>query len=805
MCLRACSYRPSKAWLRLYEAASEFLQAIAARTPLVLLMDDLQWADSATLDLLVHVARRTRKTPVLFVGAYRPGEAEDNPASQRTAAELARKRLLVEWTVTPLPEDEIAALAGSRLQAQIRADIARHLTEQSEGNPFVAEELLRMWIETGALIQQEQDWRLHRLTQHHLLPPGILATVRQRIALLSGAVVAVLRVAAIIGRTFDVSLLAKVMKQDPGEVEKLVLVAAAARLVREVRPGVFRFVHDTIREVLYQQIGSTERFHRHGAIGRALEAAQATSDSHRVTGLAFHFARSTDTVRGVTYSRQAADGAFAGYAFREAMAHCQAALELLTDDDPLRGELLLRLADSALVAEAQDEAQSAYATARHWFEERDDRSSAAVAAHGLAQVYCRQEALDEAQRALEAARCLLGDAINPEMVRILVDLADLRGSSLSDYEAGLSLAQRALGMARELSDRRAEASALRTAGRHHVLNNQLPQGVPMLEGALNLLVAENDVANAADCCAALANAYHWSGQSRRSLDLTERRVDLAQRAHDLYQLRHVYSWGIFMGTVLGEWQIAESMFARQQPIVERLLGQEPAAFLHVCRGFYLYHRGRYKEACDWLTRGPTAYRAFGTDSLAWHLGLLGLTDMAMDDFRAARRCLDEQEELIAALPPQNFQRGCALVIMANTVAVMQDRERAARYYPILEEFSGLHFWLLVDRGLGSLALLLADLRRAANHLETAHATTKGAGLLPELGRTLVLQGPSWRFTWSSFRTRRSTGSSTPGITRTGTSPSTPPTSSCAALPDRRQSGEIRALVPVMSITAAWPV
>jgi DNA-binding NarL/FixJ family response regulator len=263
--------------------------------------------------------------------------------------------------------------------------------------------------------------------------------------------------------------------------------------------------------------------------------------------------------------------------------------------------------------------------------------------------------------------------------------------------------------------------------------------MPMLEEALDLLVAENDVANAAECCAALANAYHWSGQSRRALALTERRVELAQRAHDVYHQRHVYSWGIFMGTVLGDWSTAESMFTRQLPVVERLLGQEPTAFLQVCRGFYLYHRGRYQEACDRLTRGLVAYRAFGTDSLAWHLGLLGLTDAARGDFRAARRCLDEQEELIAALPPQNFQRGCALVMMANTAAAMRDRERAARYYPLLAVFSGLHFWLLVDRGLGALALSLGEYARAAHHLEAAHATTTDAGLRPELARTLVLQ------------------------------------------------------------------
>jgi DNA-binding CsgD family transcriptional regulator len=99
--------------------------------------------------------------------------------------------------------------------------------------------------------------------------------------------------------------------------------------------------------------------------------------------------------------------------------------------------------------------------------------------------------------------------------------------------------------------------------------------------------------------------------------------------------------------------------------------------------------------------------------------------------------LDEREELIAALPAQNFQRGCAFVIMAGTAAAMRDRERAARYYPLLEPFTGLHFWFLVDRGLGGLARCLGDYERAQRHLDAAIVTERRAGLLPELARTLV--------------------------------------------------------------------
>jgi predicted ATPase len=143
---------PEQARLRLYDAMSEFLLAIAAATPLVLVMDDLQWADSATLQLLVHLARRARHAPLLFLGAYRPGEAAEIPAFQRTVAELTRQRLLVGRELAPLTAHEITGLAEDQLRGRVRAEIGDHLAEMSEGNPFVAEELLRTWVETGDLI-----------------------------------------------------------------------------------------------------------------------------------------------------------------------------------------------------------------------------------------------------------------------------------------------------------------------------------------------------------------------------------------------------------------------------------------------------------------------------------------------------------------------------------------------------------------------------------------------------------------------------------------------------------------------------
>jgi predicted ATPase len=107
---------PEQARLRLFDAISDFLKAIALRQPVVLLFDDLQWTDAATSDLLLHISRRNRTAPVLIFGAYRPGDADDNIALQHALAELGRRHLLAGvLDVEPLSDDDTRALAESQL------------------------------------------------------------------------------------------------------------------------------------------------------------------------------------------------------------------------------------------------------------------------------------------------------------------------------------------------------------------------------------------------------------------------------------------------------------------------------------------------------------------------------------------------------------------------------------------------------------------------------------------------------------------------------------------------------------------
>src|SRR2546423_10772673 len=151
-------FPPEQARLRLYEALGAFLAGIGAPHTLVLTLDDLHWADSASLDLLCHLARSRLNAHLLVLGAYRESEIDGNPALVYTVAELSRQRMLTTVVVDPLSLAEVGMLAEGRLGGSLSPAVNGLLHAHSEGNPFFAEELLESWIESGALVQEHQQW-----------------------------------------------------------------------------------------------------------------------------------------------------------------------------------------------------------------------------------------------------------------------------------------------------------------------------------------------------------------------------------------------------------------------------------------------------------------------------------------------------------------------------------------------------------------------------------------------------------------------------------------------------------------------
>lgn len=723
---------------RLYEAVGLFLASIAAAAPLVLFLDDLQWADAASLDLLSHIARHQSASRLFIVGAYRMEEVSEHPALERALVAFHRLRLFTPIVLGALAEGEVGLLAAQALGAAVEPEVRRLLALHSEGNPFFAEELLRAWQESEVIALEQQRWVL-RVPLPDTLPASVVGLIRQRLLRFSPETVDLLRASAILGRTFDSSLLAEILGQEQERIEEQLWEAVRAGLLRATASGSFTFSHDKIRECLYAEVTPVRLRRLHGFIGRALEARDARGSAQQLADLAFHFARSGDRERGVSYSRRAAEQAARASALDDAVLYYQTALNLLEPQDRQRGPLLLRLGEAALLAGNEQMGVSSFESALAWFRQQHDQQAAARAAHGLGRALARLEAHAAARAAFETALTLPGDAPGPAFVEALVDLGTLLAVSLGQQAEGIACGQRALDLANRLGGERLQATANRAVGNLLMRDNQLATAIPLLEQALALAEALDDPAEAAECCACLTLAYCWSGHIQRSVEITRKRLMFAQRCHEPYQARHIYPWLAALALAQGNLAEAERFTVEAEAVVARLVSQEPRAFVSHGRGFLAYYRGEYAAAEAHFQQAIDVFRTLGPGVLVWYLGMLGLAQLAQGKEEEALACLREVEALLTTQPEGAMLVADAVADLAQIAIGLKDRERAARYYQQLLSFQGIFVDVLVDRLLGALQTLLGDWSKAQEHLAVAEATARQEGLRPELAWTLAAQ------------------------------------------------------------------
>jgi DNA-binding CsgD family transcriptional regulator len=731
------SYRlpPEQAQLRLYEAIGHFLAAIAAPSGLLLILDDLQWADPATLELLVYIARQQSQSRLLMLGAYRVDEADARPEFQNAMVELDRLRSLRTIRLQPLKPDALESIATSMLAGEIDPGVRELLFDQSEGNPFYAEELLRGWQETGTLKFHRGRWMLgeHQATG---APPGVARAIRHRLIRLPPDDLDLLRTAAIIGRAFDLELLAEVVGGDLEATEARLQSALAAGIVQDADDGSYRFSHDMIRECLYDDVTPVRRRRLHGFIGRVLEMRPGAMPAQRLADLAFHFGRSGDRERGASYAMQAGQQAMALFATEEAQQAFRTALDLIEPGDPRRGELSMAWGEAASLAGHERAATLAFEQARHWFRTRGEREREAEAAYRLGQSWWRQEDVARAETALHDAAALVGEAKTPLAVDIFVEIGGLVGGSLHQHAVGIAWAQRSLSVAEELGDPRLQAKANRTLGNLQARAGKLIAGVDALESALQQAIASGDPMEAAECCASYVPILFWLGRMRRAEAVTRLQWGFAEQCHDPYQLRHIHIWLAILSGLQGRIAETETEFDHAEAIVSRMASPEPMAWLQFCRGTMALVLGDLTSAVEQLERSIATFRAIGPGALIWYLGTLGFTYARLGWREKARAIGAEVMALLDALPAGTTPPGEPIGYL-GALGLALDEPRFVDYaYARLIATEARFVDMLTDRLLGEIELRRGNWDSASARLAAADAFARQEGFVSELALTL---------------------------------------------------------------------
>ncbi len=336
----------------LFAAVVRLLAKASEDQPVVLVLEDLQWADRGSLLLLRHLIAADQIMRVLVIATYRDGELSRNHPLVETLAALHRQSGVSRIAMTGLDDTGVLSLmeaAAGQAMDDAGVTLAHAVHSETDGNPYFVSEVLRHLSETGAIYQDPAGrWTAQGPPEQIALPESVRVVIGARVGRLGPAAEHVLSVAAVIGRDFDLELLARATGSPEEEVLDILDAAAAVALVRELTnaPGRYIFAHALVQHTLYEDLGPTRRARAHRQVAEGLEGLCGERPGARVGELARHWFNATqpvDLMKAIEYSRQAADAALIGLAPDDALRYYSQALDIFARADEVDDELGLDL------------------------------------------------------------------------------------------------------------------------------------------------------------------------------------------------------------------------------------------------------------------------------------------------------------------------------------------------------------------------------------------------------------------------------------------------------------------------------
>ena len=316
---------------RMLREMLEALDSVCAAAPVVLVLEDLHWADDSTLDLVAALLRRREPARLLLLGTYR---SEGGPPVVELAHELGVRGLCEELPVGRLGRAAVAAHLQARFPSAPLPDrLAEALVRRSGGNPLFMRNLLDHWLAEGTLTERGGAVALARAPAalEAGLPPTLHAHIRDQLERLPAEDAELLGAASVAGRDFSVDTLAAALDRDREAVAtRCAELARRTRLI-ERSDGGHAFQHDLHREVLYELLPADARVRLHARVGAHLADSYGLAASAMAAELGFHFVAGRDPERAVRFLRLAAERAFGRNAHAEGIRHLRAALDAAAD------------------------------------------------------------------------------------------------------------------------------------------------------------------------------------------------------------------------------------------------------------------------------------------------------------------------------------------------------------------------------------------------------------------------------------------------------------------------------------------
>jgi predicted ATPase/class 3 adenylate cyclase len=627
-----------------WNSFSEFIGRAAQAQPLLLVLEDLHWADESTLLLTEYLAPLLPEMPVLVLGTYRDVEVDLQHPLARVIGQLGRRRLVERINLRRLSYDGVRAMLRALAGQPAPDQLVRIVDRETEGNPFFVEEVYLHLVESGALLDEHGRLRRDMRLDEVSVPESIRLVLGQRLGRLASSTREVLVAAAVTGRMFASELVGAVAEAGPDQLVDAFDEAERARLITSgTTAGELMFSHELIRQTLLSGVSVIERERLHQLAAGAVSRLYSDDLEAHAGELAYHLSlagRAGDRDSLVHYLTIAGERAFDAAAFDDAVGYFEKALSLMPNDDQLgRARLLERLAMTLRSVGRWQEALARMNDALDRYQTLGQLE--AIGRLGWAMVYQLVwtarfvEGVQVGQRTLAA----LGNIVSADKARLLSALA-FAISVGSDYAAATATFNQARALAEQVGNERAMADVLHMQTIHHFVYAEFAEGVRVGLRAAETFERESALWDLCSVQAFVIFEDGYLGSREQATRLADKALALAERLGHLGAAFLVLSDRIRVAAMLGDLPQVEALGPQIVDIGER--GGLPWRYFgHLYLGLAAHRRGKAGRAEAHLRNAvelepPGAFAGQSAAVLARHLAYDGRADEVMELFESAR-------------------------------------------------------------------------------------------------------------------------------------------------------------------------
>jgi class 3 adenylate cyclase/tetratricopeptide (TPR) repeat protein len=674
----------------LFNSITDFLTRASHMQPLLLVLEDLHWADEPSLLLLRHLAERIAELPILLIGTYRDVELDVDRPLARTLEELVRRRLVHRIALSRLPKEGVATMLRVLAGREPPSTLVEAVFSETEGNCFFVEEVFQHLLEEGKLFDQTGEWRTEVRIGEVDVPEGVRLVLGRRLARLSEGARRALGGAAVIGRNFTFELVEALGEVSTDSLLDGIEEAHRARLLSSSEDAFqarFTFAHELIRQTLLTGLSLPRRQRLHLRVADAIERVHARDLDVHIADMAHHLYQAgaaADPERAVHYLVLSGDRAMEGAAFEDAFRSYDRAAGLQPEDDlRARADLLVKLGFALRALNRNDEAIASWRQALDRYADLGDSQAAGQVCWDislqLGWAGYPVESIEFMQRGL----AVVGEERNPLRGSLLALSGGIFGY-LGDREGGMEMMEESFAIAAETADDALKAYAI---GSKAIIDYAyMDHGTIVREAETNEAIVRAS-ASPWDLASYLS-ILQWSllavGRIDEAVAMQQELQPLADRiGYFVAQILAERLEGVLAYRGSGDLAAYEK-FARRD--LERCTAAD-VAWISNSYGFLSaigLWRGRLDDALEYATlaidREPPGGFSGWTVPLALLTRIyLGLRDEALAMIDGLR------DRLPVAGQPASWGSWCILHGTVEGLALLGQREAAAELYPLVLE------------------------------------------------------------------------------------------------------------------------